>query len=370
MNIREFAKLCGVAHSTVSRVLNLSLEQSHVSRKTYDRIRAKAVEVGFHVNYYAQAFHSKTSNCLGFIASNRLPMLLEPLLYGISGTLDLQRKNLSLHLCDNERKVEAAFDKMLSYNADAVFYIPPLQTGESYSTRYMDGIREKYPHFPPVIVLFGGTNVPDFYQIRFHYYEIGEQAALRQLNCGCRKFGILSPLHSNFMNREISRGYRETLLQNGISPDDIQNFLSWPDGTSSEIYAQMKKIEGLWCSHYLVLLKCAPLLLPQIKDCRKLHIDSKCGIETETMYNQLQPIADSGKTVGDFRHGFGSMVLYQYKLEDIGIKAAETAFRLTQPGADSVPKISYIDLTQAVFGRERDQSFIFRRKKSSVFSGK
>ena len=84
MNIREFAKLCGVAHSTVSRVLNLSLEQSHVSRKTYDRIRAKAVEVGFHVNYYAQAFHSKTSNCLGFIASNRLPMLLKPLLYGIS----------------------------------------------------------------------------------------------------------------------------------------------------------------------------------------------------------------------------------------------------------------------------------------------
>ena len=93
-------------------------------------------------------------------------------------------------------------------------------------------------------------------------------------------------------------------------------------------------------------------------------------VETETMYNQLQPIADSGKNVGDFRHGFGSMVLYQYKLEDIGIKAAETAFRLTQPGADSVPKISYIDLTQAVFGRERDQSFIFGRKKSSVFSGK
>lgn len=178
MNMREFAKLCGVAHSTMSRVLNRPLSDAQVSKDTYDRIRAKATEVGFKVNCYVQILHSRNSNCFGFITGNRVHMLAETLLYGVSQSLNPENKNLSIHLCDDMQEVEAAFEKMTLYDADVIFYVPPIQKGENYSSRYMDKILKKYPQCSPVVVLYGGANTSGFCQIRLRDYEIGSQAAL------------------------------------------------------------------------------------------------------------------------------------------------------------------------------------------------
>ena len=344
MNMREFAKLCGVAHSTVSRVLNRPLADAQVSKETYDRIRAKAAEVGFKVNYYAQIFHSRNSNCFGFITGNRVHMLAETLLYGVSQSLNPENKNLSIHLCDDMQEVEAAFEKMVLYNADAVFYVPPIQKGKNYSSRYMDKIMKKYSHFPPVVVLYGGAGTPRFYQIRLHDYEIGRQAALRQLNRGCRNFVILCSLYSYMMNREMGRGYRETLLENGVPSKKIKELFFWPDG--NENYAKMRGADGMLCSHFLVLLHSAPVFLPHV-DPAKLHVDCPCGTEMENTHRLFSPAGTFKKN--DIRCIFGSVMIHQYKIQDIGAKGTEVALQLSRNGGDAVPPITYIDSAPVLF---------------------
>lgn len=251
MNIREFAALCGVAHSTVSRVMNLSQKDSRTSRATYDRIRAKAAEVGFRVNYHAKALHSRKSNCFGFIVGSWMPMLTEPLLFGISRTLNPKGKNLAIYPCDTTYKAEAeAFDRMMYYGVDAILYISSLQKGLDYSTAHIRKVLETYPEYPPVVTLYGGTNIPGFYQLRFRDYELGKQAAVRQLACGCRKFGIFIPLYSTYMSRRQVRGYRDTLLKNGILSEDIREVSFWPAEVNDGVYSRLKDVDGIWCSHY------------------------------------------------------------------------------------------------------------------------
>ncbi len=347
MNMREFAKLCGVSHSTVSRVLNHSPEDAEVSRKTYDLIRTKAAEVGFKVNYYAQVLHSRNSNCLGFIVGSRMPLLTEPLLHGLSRILNLRQKHFALHFGDDIPENEAdAFDRMIAYNAEAVFYTPSLQKG-GYSTRHIRRILAKYPDYPPVITLYGGTDIPEFHQVGFRSYETGRQAALRQLACGCRKFGIVALLYSNLMYREMIRGYRQTLLENGIPARNIKECLMGHEG--APVFEAFRDVEGLWFSHYVLLLHCTRPLLARTGGSKRLHIDCLCGAETEILYHQLQPGPCSGGVTDDFLHWFGSLTIYKFRAEDIGVKAAEIVLQLSRANASKVPRITCLDLTPVLF---------------------
>lgn len=354
MNIREFAALCGVAHSTVSRILNQPLERSRAGKETYERVRAKAAEVGFKVNYYAQALHSKNSNCLGLIIGGWMQLLVDPLLYGITNTLNMQEKHLSVLTCDATLESEAdAFEKMLIYNAEVVLYIPARQKGNNYSSRHIRKVLDKYPHYPPVIALYGGTDIPDFYHVGFRDYETGKRAALRQLKKGCRKFGIIEPLYRNFMFREMARGYRDTLRVNGIPPTDIKELFFWSKGFTANPSEQLRGIEGIWCGHYVLLLHCVPQLVKLIGDIRHLHVDTICGVETMEIYRNLQPSLGVDGFQMDFPHWFDSMTIYQYNAQDIGVKAAEIVLQFSQEDMETIPKTTYMKLTSVSFRKNK-----------------
>ena len=357
MNIREFAALCGVAHSTVSRILNQPLKKSRASKETYDRIRAKAAEVGFKVNYYAQALHSKNSNCLGLIIGGWMQLFVDPLLYGITNTLNMQEKHLSVLTCDATPESEAdAFEKMLIYNAKVVLYIPARQKGSNYTSRHIRKVMEKYPLYPPVITLYGGTDIPEFYHVGLHDYETGKRAAQRQLKKGCRKFGLVQPLYRNFMFREMARGYRETLRVNGIPASDIKELFFWSQGFTTNPSEQLRDIEGIWCGHYVLLLHCIPKLVKLIGDISHLHVDTICGLETMDIYRNLQPFFGADGFQTDFPHWFGSMTIYQYKAQDIGAKAAEVTLRLSQEDQDdmeTIPRNTYMKLTSVSFRKNK-----------------
>ena len=96
MNIREFAKLCDVSPSTVSRALGRPWEKSELSRALYDRIRGKAAEVGFRPNFHAKAMLGRQSGCIGFIAGYKMSFAVGTLLEGISSVLTPLGKNLSI----------------------------------------------------------------------------------------------------------------------------------------------------------------------------------------------------------------------------------------------------------------------------------
>lgn len=117
------------------------------------------------------------------------------------------------------------------------------------------------------------------------------------------------------MNREMGRSYRETLLANGVPEKQIKELFFWPDG--SEDYAKIRGADGMLCSHFLVLLHSVPLFLPLI-DPAKLHIDCPCGAEMENTHQLFSP-AGAFET-SDIRCIFGSVMIHQYKIQDIAPK--------------------------------------------------
>ena len=51
----------------------------------------------------------------------------------------------------------------------------------------------------------------------------------------------------------------------------------------------------------------------------------------------------------DFLHWFGSLMIYKFRVEDIGAKAAEIALQLFRQNAANVPRFSPIELTPELF---------------------
>ncbi len=350
MNIREFAQICGLSHAAVSRILNYPQKKARVSRATYDRVCAKAAEVGFQVNYHAKAFLSQNSGCIGFVIGHCFPLLTEPVFFGLSKVLRDHGKYLSIQSCENTFEAEAeAVEQMIHQHVDAILYIPALHLWDRpYTTEHIREVIAKHPELPPVVTLYGGTDVPEFHQIRFRDYEIGRKAALRQLELGCRKFSIIAVSHTTLMNREMVRGYRETLLKDGVPPEDIREVPVWSVALP-DLLAPFKDgaTEGVWACHYIPFIHSIKELLLKDAKRHKLHIDSVCAVETENVFKYVQtfPVRNSRPETGSDIDS--SIVIHRYSLREVGRLGAEMALALSSddsPRAESVRVMEYMEL--------------------------
>ena len=347
MNIREFAGLCGVAPGTASRALSRPQEQARVSRAVYERIHAKAREVGFHVNCHARALFSAKSNTIGCIAGGPMNMLCGYFVESIMPVLTAHGKSFSMYPCCSDLELEAkAFDHMLYNKVDAVIHIPALQADPACASAHIREVLDKYPGHPPVVSIYGGSTFTDFHQIRIPEYRTGQQAAWRQLARGCRKFGTITFRLTNLFSQELNRGYRETLLANGIPPENIKEIIL-QDMVSATTYAALRDVEGIWCGYHMILLLTCKQL-QEVCDLGKLHVDSVYGTELETVFRDLLPATATLESPRNFFNWFGSLVIHKIDLREFSSRAAETALKLCD-APDTPPQIEYLDLISEAF---------------------
>lgn len=340
MNIRKFAEQCGVSPSTVSRALGRSPEKSELSREMYDRIRAKAAELGFRPNFHAQAMLSRRSNSIGFIAGYDMPLVCGSILEGLAQVLTPQEKNLTVHPCRNRLEEEAtAFEKMIYFGVDAIIHFPCMQPHGRHTTEHLKRMIARNPEMPPVISLFPGTDIPSFFQQRFRERETGRKAALQQLQLGCRRFGLLDTELTMLRNLEIAKGYRDALLANGVPRSEIIEVNLNPP---VQDISALSGIDGLFCTHLLVL----PGLLPKLsRVCciDRLHVNATCSEENRQMLHWLLPDR-TGELPGELP--FQTLRLHLYSLNRIGIKAAELALKAAE-NSSQPPSTEYFELEEA-----------------------
>ncbi|WP_176014053.1 LacI family DNA-binding transcriptional regulator [Victivallis sp. Marseille-Q1083] len=347
MNIREFAKLCGVAPTTVSRALNRPLEKAEVSRQVYERIHAKAQEIGFHVNYHAKALFSAKSNTIGCIAGGPMNVLCGFFVESIMPTLTSHGKSFFMYPCSGDLKLEAkAFELMLYNKVEAIIHIPALQEDPSRGSGHIDAVLKKYPHRPPIVSVYGGALFDNCYQIRVPEYQTGRQAALRQLACGCRKFGIVKAQLTNLYSQELIRGYRETLLECGVPPEEIREVIL-QNPIQPGAYEPFRGVDGIWCCYHIMLvLTCRHL--QEVCDLSKLQVDTIFAYELEWFYKDLLPCTATTESPRNFLCWFGGLVIHKFHLHDLGRRAAEIALKLCD-APDMSPQTEYIDLIPETF---------------------
>lgn len=349
MNIREFAKLCGHSPSTISRVLNNPFERARASGEVYDKIRARAAEVGFKLNYHAKAMHSNVSDCIGFIAGSYMHLLCGEIQSGIASALKPRRKLLSVYTCENSTKGEAAaFEEMFYSRADAIVYVPAMQPAGAYKSAHIRNILKKHPNHPPIVTVYGGLKLPSLHQICFRDYETGKSAALRQLKLGCKKFGIIDSYLTCPANIERMRGYRRTLISNGVSEKNIRQIsVLMPENPN--IFDELKGVDGIWSSYYIILLM-SSYGLNNIGNPKKLHIDCVSGDETDLFCSAIERMATSHMQSASYKDAFGSLVLHKFSLKEIGERAAEMALRICAE-KPKLPQIEHLEFTAEHFQR-------------------
>ncbi len=324
MNIRNFATICGVSISTVSRALSRPFEQAEMSRELYDKIREKAAEVGYSPNYHAKVLHTQVSNNIGFIAGSPLPMNCGSAIEGISSVFSPLDKGLMAFPCNNDpRKEVEALASMIYRKMDAIIYFPHQYPSGQGNFQHLPDELKKTPHPPPVIAIMSGIDSPLFFQVRCREYAIGQRAARRHLAEGCRIFGILDAKITTLRNEEIIRGYTETLLENGVPPENIRPVnLSVP--FVAEEFEMLRGVDALWACYLVGLPGCFEYLE---KICRisELHIDTHTFTETVIL---LDVLLTSYFKRAQKKHPFKSLMVSQTSMFDLGVRTAKMTLKI------------------------------------------
>ncbi len=345
MNIRQFAALCGVSASSVSRALNFSQKESGLSDELYRKIQERARKEGFKPNYYAKAMQARESNNIGFIAGgDSFKLISGALVDAVASLLTPRKKTLTIYTCGEQNQTEAeALDRMIYQGMDAIIFYPCFYARGTSNKEALLTCLQQYPKPPPVVALLGGVEIPQMFQVRVPEFEIGKRAALRQLGNGCRRFGILNTRFTTLRGEMVISGYYNTLVENGVSPYRIKWVNTGVPATEDEL-AALRGIDGLWASYLLNLPSCR-YALTKVCNIEELHVDTFSSVETIEMLKWVQPATFSGRSK---TYPFKTLFLSTFSLREMGICGAKIALDALE-GKNSVPYSSYVDCNYISF---------------------
>ncbi len=328
MNIREFAAKCGISPAAASRILNYSLEESQASRETYRKVRSLAAELGFRPNYAAKTLHTRRSRCIGVIIGFPVPVNTTAVVREISDYVYEHEYSLTVATCKNDPQLELkAFDTMLYRGVDAILWLPVSRRG-GYQAGPIAKMLADAARLVPVVCL-SYNDLPGVFKFKSNAAEDAASAAMRQLQLGCKRFGVIRR-ESEFLFHEVSRmGYVDCLRRNGIPSSDIVEVVPDLTGRSAD-WAKLAQAQGLWV-YFLFRLHAFLPQLRRVCNLKQLHIDGQSFLEDYALSQWTYAQANNGESRSDL---FGSL---QYHLVDAGAVARRGAEIALQAIAD--PKL-------------------------------
>lgn len=346
VTMRQLAEQCKCSLVTIHRALNRSQEESHVGPKLYQKIHRLAQKTGYRPNYHFRSFYSGRSDRIGYLMGSYSTMIGSYVFDGISDVFASTGKSLEVLVCRNHiPTVCKTLDQMLYRGCDGLVYWPPspLASGDQEQLRE---ILQKYQPEIPILILGSDCDLHGANRLLIPGRELGREAALRQLEAGCRKFGIMQVRLPHSFDWEAAKEYRDTLRQNGVPEKNIRE-VTFCNQTSAEQFESLREIDGVWCYHY-TLLHAYRNILKQMWDLSKIHIDCTVSVDNMCMIHWNNDLGRSLMKVLEERSGlFASMKLHFYSYYALGELAAQRIQTLIQSPAD-VPPLEYLPMTDDV----------------------
>ena len=209
--IKDIAKELEIAPSTVSRVLNNS---GYYSKEVGEKVRKYVEETGFVYNQSAKRLRSKKSNTIGLI----LPDISNDFFSKIALIVDefFSKRGYSLYICNTASYPKREFNSFKQLAANQVDGIICIGSGI--------GLNQDFTKWNiPIVVLDRPFN-PDIpvTHIYSNEYELGQLAAQKLLDAGCKKIKLTSralqyqyifshPRFKGFLDKMNIHTYQELL---------------------------------------------------------------------------------------------------------------------------------------------------------------
>lgn len=214
-NIRDVAKLAGVAPITVSRCVNNS---GYCSPETRTKIEAAIAQLGFVPNRLASGLRSKRTNTLALVLTDITNPYFTTIARGVEDMAS--EAGYTVIFCNTDESVskERMYVQMLlEKRVDGILLVPAQSTPDSVA------LIQK--HDTPVIVL--DRRVPNVKTdiVRCDSEEGAYQLTRLLLSLGHRQIAILDGPKDVSTSKDRLDGYRRAMTEAGISNSTRQEYI-------------------------------------------------------------------------------------------------------------------------------------------------
>ena len=201
----DIARLAGVSQSTVSRAFN---RENAVSPETLERIQEVATKMGYWPNEVARSLISRKSNVIGIVMGDILNPFYPAVLHTFTFSLQRLGRRVMLLSVPAGRDVDEVLPQLMQYQVAGVVI-----TSATLSSRMAETVRR------------GGTPVVLFNRtVRGHVVnsvccaneEAARLVALRLLQAGHKRFGLIGGMASTSTHIERRRAFSKELRRHGI----------------------------------------------------------------------------------------------------------------------------------------------------------
>jgi DNA-binding LacI/PurR family transcriptional regulator len=236
---QDVANLAGVSRTTVSLVLN-DVEGIHISPETRQKVRDAADKLGYIPNATAQALATRRARAIGLVMT-RSPhhiasdTFLPQILGGLLDVVKQHKLRLLFESVEAEHQDRVYLELARAKHIDGMILLTP---------RINDAGLKKLEEVDVPSVLMGKLADSNLYSIDVDNRLAAKQATQYLIELGHREIACISnakPSYSAAPDRVL--GYRDALMEAGITPDD--DLIQYADFDPQSGFACMQKLLAL-----------------------------------------------------------------------------------------------------------------------------
>ncbi|WP_245680800.1 LacI family DNA-binding transcriptional regulator [Veronia pacifica] len=201
----DVAKLAGVSQSAVSRVFTPG---GSASKKTVDKVKKAAEELGYRPNVLARAMVSGKSRIIGLVVAYLNNQFYPDALEKLSNRLQEEGYHVLVFMTHNAEGIEEVIDEILDYQVDGII---------AASVDLSSELAERCRSFSVPIVLFNRSQqTGNFSSVTSDNFCGGMTAAEFLIAGGHKKISYLAGQDSTSTQRDREIGFRAGLSQAGM----------------------------------------------------------------------------------------------------------------------------------------------------------
>jgi len=214
VTMNDIAKRANVSVMTVSRALSGT---GRISKKTAERIKSIANEIGYEPNLIARSLSSKRSNNIGVIIPRRIPVFLDnfnaQVLTGTLEIADLHGYRVTFIQVDPEQKDEYRYLKYAATNMFDGVILLRSKIGDPNIPKLAE---MNYPY-----IMVNHKMNPDIYNFVDTENVSGAKLAVKHLyDKGYRRIACVAGAMDETNSIDRLNGYREMVRELGLPYDD------------------------------------------------------------------------------------------------------------------------------------------------------
>jgi len=206
--IRDVARLAGVSHQTVSRVMN---KRENVSRETQERVDAAILELGYRPSAIARSMAHGRTHTLACIAPNLTDYTFASIIEGAETEARQHGFFLLSSSAGDADDFRTLVDELVAHRrVDGLMVINP------YVDLRFKGIPENFP------TVYVGATARDnrVSSVCLDDEHVAYEAAKHLLDLGHRSIGMITGPMAEDCSRDRTVGYRRALQEAGLSYDE------------------------------------------------------------------------------------------------------------------------------------------------------